>query len=327
MIRAFPGRSQKMWNFRSRARIWALVVLCGCAPLALAQTVELITGQGRFVDIPGNTIGFQPGAMAIAPDGYLYTNDINGKLIRLNTTSGKATALPATPGGLNHDIGWSWGIAIDASGQPHVTSQGGLYRINPDGTLARVRDLPNTGPMAFGPDGTIYMVPGDNLVYAYRPDGTTLDIIAGGQDPGFSGDGGPSGGAQLAHPQGVAVSPDGNLYVADTDNNRIRRINLATGIITTYAGTGGVNYQGDGLPAAQADIGGPISIAVDAAGNLFVGSTGARRVLRIDAVSTIVTTVAGNGATSMSGDGGPATAAGVNWPQFVAVDANSNVFF
>jgi sugar lactone lactonase YvrE len=322
-----------MSNIFTRARVWAFVALCGCAPLALGQTVELITGQGRFVDIPGNTVGFQPGAMAIGADGYLYTNDINGRLMRLNTTTGAVTALPATPGGLNHDLGWSWGIAVNTAGVAHVTSQGALHRINPDGTLTRLNDLPVTGPMAYGPDGTIYIVPGDNMVWRYRPHGPDgildgiLDIIAGGFDPGFSGDGGPSGGARLAHPQGVAVGPDGNLYIADTDNHRIRRIDLTTGIITTIAGAGGTNYQGDGIPAAQTDIGSPMGIAIDAAGNLYVGSAGARRVLRIDAVTTLVTTVAGNGSAVMSGDDGPATAAGVSWPQFVAVDSRGNVFF
>jgi sugar lactone lactonase YvrE len=314
-----------MSEFFTRARVWALLSLVVYAPLAASQHVELVTGQGRYVDIPGTTVGFQPGAMAIAADGYLYTNDINGRLMRLNTATGTVTALPATPGGLNHDLGWSWGIAVD-SGIPHVTSQGGLHRINHDGTLTRLRDLDNTGPMAFGIGGTIYMVPGDNRVHAHRRDGT-VRIIAGGEEAGFAGDGGPAADALLAHPQGVAIGPDGNVYVADTDNHRIRKIDLATGIITTFAGTGAAGYGGDGGPADQAALGTPLGIAADEAGNFYVGVAGARRVVRIDAVSTLVSTVAGNGTTAMSGDGGPALDAGVSWPRFVAVDQGANVYF
>ena len=113
-----------MLNVVSRARVLALLGLLAYAPLAAGQTMEIVAGQGRFVDIPGSAVAMQPGSMAVAADGYLYLNDINGKLMRLNTATGNVTALPATPGGLNHNVGWAYGIGIDfARASPHCRAR------------------------------------------------------------------------------------------------------------------------------------------------------------------------------------------------------------
>ena len=130
-----------------------------------------------------------------------------------------------------------------------------------------------------------------------------IDTIAGGA----VGDNGPAVGARLYYPNDVAVDGSGNLYIADTDNHRIRRVDLS-GTITTVAGTGESGFSGDDGPAVRARLYYPRGVAVDADGNLFVADSWNNRVRRVDPSGTI-TTVAGTGESGFSGDGGPAALA------------------
>ncbi|MDQ2853707.1 MAG: hypothetical protein M3R32_02490 [Chloroflexota bacterium] len=156
-----------------------------------------------------------------------------------------------------------------------------------------------------------------------------ITTVAGSGGTGFSGDGGPATAAQLNEPHDVAVDQDGNLYIADLFNYRIRRVDLQ-GIITTVAGTGERGFSGDGGPATAAQLfntarpglNWPGGMAFDAEGNLYVADGGAIR--KID-VSGTITTVAGTGVPGFSGDDGPATDATIDaWD--VAVDSDGNLF-
>ena len=290
-----------------------------------AQTMEIYAGQGRYVDAPGNTVGLQPNGMVASPDGYIYITDLNGALMRLNPANGTVTALPAISGGLNLNLPYAHGIAIDPFGRPHIASWQQLLRIEPDGTQTSLGSLEFSGPMAFDPDGTLYIIPvGTHRVWARLPGGT-FQVIAGAETPGFQGDGGPALNARFNGPEGLAVGPDGYLYISDTGNNRIRRI--ANGVTTTVAGNGTTGFFASGLPALNAPIAAPWSLTFDEAGNLFVAARGSYRILRIDAMSQVVTAIAGNGTPGQSGDGGPALSARLVWPRFLAVDAGGNVFF
>ena len=327
-IRSGPvsGRRRTMFAAKSRARVCALILVIA-APFAPAQTVELITGQGRFVDIPGNTLGFQAGSMAVGPDGLLYLTDINKRLMRVNPATGTVTALPATSGGLNFEVGNN-GFVFNAAGQLFTPLNGQLTRINPEtGEKTPLGEFYYGGPMAFHPNGKLYFAPGDNKVYERLPSGA-VNVIAGvGEESGFSGDGGPAVDAQLSYLQDMKLGPDGNIYVADTENNRIRRISLTTGIITTVAGTGLAEFNGDGLHATETNFPSPLGLAFDPAGNLYAGGIGDYRIRRIDAVTGIVTTVAGTGVHGMSGDGIPAVEAGVGVAEMLAFDNLGNLYF
>ena len=152
----------------------------------------------------------------------------------------------------------------------------------------------------------------------------TIETVAGQGIPAFCGDTGPAISACLKHPGGVAADATGGLVIADTGNNRIRRVD-PTGTITTVAGNGTAAFCGDHGPAASACLSGPTSVAVDAAGDLFIADTGNHRIRKVDATGTI-TTVAGHGTAAFCGDGGPATSASLHNPLGVAVDAAGSLF-
>ena len=166
----------------------------------------------------------------------------------------------------------------------------------------------------------------------HKGEGTTkstsngiVNTVAGtGGNMGYSGDGGPATEARITSPQSVAVDASGNLYISDTVNHRIRKVD-PTGIITTIAGTGIAGYSGDGGPATQARISFPRGLAVDASGSLYIAESYNHCIRKVDP-SGIITTVAGTGIGGYSGDGNPATQARISSPQSVAVDASGNLY-
>ena len=174
-------------------------------------------------------------------------------------------------------------------------------------------------------------------VGAQSPVSYRFDTFAGTGEDGFGGDGGPATEAILDSPTGVTVDGAGNLYIADLENHRIRKVDAA-GTITTVAGTGESGYGGDGGPATEARLDEPSGITVDGAGNLYIADTWNHRIRKVDAAGTI-TTVAGTGETGFGGDGGPvtgwygfggdggpATEAILPYPYGVTVDEAGNLY-
>jgi uncharacterized protein (TIGR03437 family) len=167
--------------------------------------------------------------------------------------------------------------------------------------------------------GNLYIADAANdRVRKVSPTGIII-TVAGTGHPGFSGDNGPAGSAQLNQPYGLALDPAGNLYIADYGNQRVRRIGTG-GTITTVAGNGQTGSNGDGGPATSAQMLSPRNLAVDPAGNIYVSEFQGHTVRRIATDGTI-TTFAGTGVAGFSGDGGPAVAAQLAFPAGLALDA------
>ncbi|MBA3488595.1 MAG: serine/threonine protein kinase, partial [Longispora sp.] len=163
----------------------------------------------------------------------------------------------------------------------------------------------------------------NNRIRKIDPQGV-ISTLAGTDHPGFSGDGGPATAAHLNYPLGVAVDAHGNVFIADAGNHRIRKIDLH-GVITTIAGDGEKDFDGDGGPAIAAQLGFPSAVAVDAHGNVFIADTDNNRIRKID-LHGVITTVAGTNLQGFGGDNGPAFAAQLNQPTGIAVDARGSVF-
>jgi sugar lactone lactonase YvrE/predicted esterase len=172
--------------------------------------------------------------------------------------------------------------------------------------------------------GNLYIADSYNArVRKVSPGGTTVTVAGSGLD-GYFGDGGPGVLAGIYFPTAVAVDAVGNLFVADTGNQRIRKVST-NGTITTLAGTGVVGFAGDGGPATSAQLYEPRGLALDGQGNLFVADSYNHRIRKVSVDGTI-SAVAGTGRRGFSGDGGPAAAAQLNFPEGVAVDSAGNLF-
>ncbi len=194
--------------------------------------------------------------------------------------------------------------------------------------MAASAELNDPTGVAIDVHGNLYIADaGNNLIRKVGVDGT-ISTIAGAIDlyqsnQGFSGDGGPAVYALLKDPIAVAVDASGNVYFSDFRNCRVRKIDTS-GIINTFAGNGHCAYSGDGGPAASAAVY-PQGVAVDTSGNVYISDYGNQRIRKVDG-SGKITTIAGNGAVGASGDGGPATAAMLNWPTGVSVDGAGNLY-
>jgi uncharacterized protein (TIGR03437 family) len=234
------------------------------------------------------------------------------------------------------------GLAVDSAGNLYIadTQNHRVRKVAANGTISTVA---GTGTAGFGGDGgaatsaqlnapfgvavdaagNLYIAEfGDNRVRKVSTNGN-IGTIAGSGVSGFSGDGGQATSAQLNGPRGVAVGPEGNVYIADSGNNRVRRV-TPDGVLTTVAGTGAAGVSGDGGPAVNALVGNPVALATDSVGNVYIAD-GSARVRKLF-LSGIITTIAGTGIRGYSGDGGSAPNATLDGPSAVAVNAAGNVW-
>lgn len=151
----------------------------------------------------------------------------------------------------------------------------------------------------------------------------TIFSLAGTGEQGFSGDGGAATAAKLDQPFDVAYDRDGHLYFSDTFNHRIRKVDAKTGTISTVAGSGAKGFGGDGGPATDAKLDEPYGIVFDKANNLYIVDRLNRRIRKVESSTGVMSTVAGDGSKLTSGDGGPATKAGIVEPNGIALDGQT----
>jgi sugar lactone lactonase YvrE len=208
----------------------------------------------------------------------------------------------------------------------------GQQGAGPDGILATESPLfmlqQTVAGLVFDRDGNLYFSEsGANRVRRIDRKSGRIFTVAGTGELGYSGDGGPATAAKLREPGDLAFDPAGNLYVSDTGNNRVRRIDLKNGVIETFAGTGRSGYTKDGFPVAATPIGHPIGIAFDAAGNFFVMDPYASRLLGADAETRIVRTVVGDGTLTLRLDARKGTKTGLAVPSAIRVTSTGELVF
>ena len=302
-----------------------------------------------------------PMGVAVDAAGTLYIADqVNNRLRQVPAAGTISTAAGNGANGYTGDGGvatsaelyYPCGVTVDPSGPFYIADyQNVVRKVTPAGG-ALISTVAGTGVYGFGGDGGIgisttpqvelahpcgmaldkggnlYIADsGNNRIRMVNPSGY-ITTVAGSGYAGFGGDGNYAVFAGLNSPQGVAVNAAGSVYIADTLNNRIRKLtfgNPAGAMITTVAGTGTAGFSGDGGPAVNAQIYRPFGVALDAAGNLYFTDGFNNRIRKIDA-NGIITTVAGSGKAGFSGDGGPATSATLNFPTGIAVDASGKIF-
>ncbi len=239
-------------------------------------------------------------------------------------------------------------VVRDGSGNLYIVNDNGvIYKVTPGTTAPSTMTIyAGNNTAGFSPNGTAATATltfepygaaldaNNNLYYSDSQNcavrkiaGGVVETVAGNGSCGFSGDGGQATSASLGFLQGIALDGLGNLFIADTGNAVIRRVVLATGIITTYAGTPDTQgFPTSGVSATSTPLAYPAGVATDANGNLFIADEGDNVVCRVDVTSKIITIVAGTGAASFSGDGGPATSATLNEPDGVAVDSAGDIY-
>jgi uncharacterized protein (TIGR03437 family) len=295
---------------------------------------------------------FRPSGVAIDPAGNVYIADTGTERVRKLTPGGIIMTAAGT-GSPGYDAQQSSaglaqlnspsGIAADAWGNVLVADTGNhtIRRISPDGRIYAVVGTgkpalaadgvfpglaPLSGPRGVCADsaGLVYAVDSLNHRVMRVPPAAAISMAAGNGSPGASGDDGPAAFAQLNLPGACATDSAGNLYIADTESHRIRKVS-AGGIISTVAGSGLEGSSGDGGPATEARLRAPRGVAINAGGELFISDTGNHRIRKVTTDGRIQT-IAGGETAAFSGDGGPATSARLNGPLGLTLDGAGNVY-
>jgi len=271
-----------------------------------ARAAEIVTVAGNgtkgFAGDGGAAVDAQlngPTGVLRGPDGSLYICDTTNHRIRKVAPDGLITTLAGTG-----EKGWSG-----------------------DGGPATAAKLDEPYEVRLDAAGNVYWV--ERLSHTVRRLETKTGLIrtiAGTGAAGFSGDGGKATLAQLSDPHSIGFDAAGDLYIADVRNHRLRKVDMKTGMISTFSGTGEKVLPPDGAPIAGSPLSGPRALAFDEAGNLWLALREGHSVCRLDLAKGTIHHVAGTGTKGFTGDGGPAKEATFNGPKGIAVAPNGDVY-
>jgi streptogramin lyase len=240
-----------------------------------------------------------PFAVARGPDGYLYICDVDNHRIRRVSKDGIITTFA---GSAKRGYSGDGGPATEAA-------------------------LNMPYEMAWDRSGNLYFVEiGSHVVRRVDAKSGIISTVAGTGKAGFSGDGGPANKAQLSQPHSLAFDNAGDLYVCDIINHRIRKIDIISGSISTWSGTGQKKTSPDGSKIAEASLNGPRALAFAADGTLWLALREGNAVLKLDTKAGTLNRIAGTGKSGFTGNGGPALQATLSGPKCVSLDAKGNVY-
>ncbi|HEU4724280.1 MAG TPA: hypothetical protein VFU59_03180 [Candidatus Eisenbacteria bacterium] len=238
--------------------------------------------------------------VAMGPDGSIYVADTDNHVIRKIAAG---TGIITTVAG-SGSPGWSG-----------------------DGLSATSARLQFPQDLAVAANGDLYIADtGNHSIRKVTVATGVITTIAGSGSPGSSGDLGPPTAAKLSSPRGIALAANGDYYIADRGNNKIRKVTALTGLITTYAGTGTTGYTGDGGLATAARLRSPEGVELAANGDVYIADTANHAIRRVTALTGVITTVAGTGTAGYTGDGGAATSARLNGPESVTITATGDLY-
>jgi GT2 family glycosyltransferase/DNA-binding beta-propeller fold protein YncE len=298
----------RVYGLRSAALFVIALVAIGAGTFMLreAATAQIIGARKGYAGDNGPVIEAwldTPGGVGVAPSGELFIADSNNHVIRRVDAQNRTITTVVGNNSLGAGFSGDFGPATAA-------------QLNtPDG-------------VALAPDGDLIVADSHNhRVRRVDRESGEIITIAGSGDDGFSGDDGPATQAQLNTPSAVAAASNGDIYIADTLNYRVRMIDHTTGFIHTVAGTGSAGDSeqiGDGGPATSAFLNMPGDVAIAPNGDLYIADMHHQRVRRVDAMTRIISTVAGNGKWGYGGDNGPATEASLSGPAGITVVPESN---
>ena len=301
-------------------------------------------------------IGF-PGRIAIDDTANVYFADTyNNRIRKISAATGIITTVAGTgTAGYNGDgalatasqLNYPFGVAVDHSGNIYIadTYNNRIRKIsattklistvagttssgyNGDNISAITAQLNQPNSVCLDNAGNIYFTDqSNNRVRKVTISTGNISTVAGSGTSGYMGDNGTAIYAQLNSPSGIALDANNNIYIADLNNHRIRKVTVSTGVITTIAGNGTGAYVEDGVAATLTSLSLPQDVFVTTAGHVFIADYGNGRIRKVNASTGIISTVAGDGSASFAGDNGPATSAKFNMPISIRVDNAGNYF-
>jgi len=295
-----------MKKFTTVSLTVALLILAGTVVNAQRVAVT-VAGTGSAAYTGDNGLGRSANITGLkdicidALQNLYFVDQVNGRIRKLSSATGVVTTIAGGGASIADGI-----PAINASISPQY--------------------------MCISPAGNLYLTTGNEIRKINLATGI-ITTVAGSAAFGFTGDGGPATAATFNSPLGICIDPAGNLYVADRSNNRVREINAATGIITTVAGSPASGYSGDGSLAIAAALYSPITLCLNAAGDLFISDQephypdilDGARIRKVSAATSIITTIAG-GVSPLGTSGVPLLSALLGTITGMCADASGNIF-
>ncbi len=352
-----------MRDMNTHLRWLGLVLMLCSAGVSTAGTIRTVAGNGENCVTgdrmpPLTTMLCFPAGVWVDAAGNIYIADNRNN--RIAKVRPKAAAITTFAGSVNGSSGLTGdggpaakaavdspkGVCVDKDGNVYIADSSN-HRVrkvaaktgvmstvagmtgngyNGDGIAATAAKLYYPSGVCVDAAGNLYIADKGNYRVRKVDAATGLISTVAGGHAGYNGDGIAAAKANLNMPQGVAVDAAGNVYIADTKNARIRRVDAGTGLISTVAGSGTEGFSGDGAAATAAQLSSPAGVFVDAAGSLYVADSGNHRVRKVDAGTGVISTVAGTGVAGYNADGIDAATAQLNSPAGVFVDASGNVY-